>query len=211
MNIGLSQNPVISSANLKSQMQTSRGYFMESVLLAAIAALFWWFMVIPKQASVGEASANLSSLSAQESQIADAASALEQQVASLDANQNKLAELDEALPLNDNLPRMNLLLNSLVQSAGVTIETLNVSGQSASAIVAGDKAEIGNPYGDSKTLHTYFVAMAVSGSFDQIMALLVKLENSGRIVDITTLNVTGAGPGLLNLQLSANIYSLSPS
>ena len=210
MNISLTPNAAINSASLKSQIRSPRGYVLESVLLIVIAVLFWWFVVMPKQTSISTSATQLSDLSTQESKISGAAAALQKQITELASNSQNIDELDQALPLGDNLPKINLLMQSIVASSGVTIGSLNVSGASSNSVVAGNKALLANPYGPTRTLQTYFAAMSVSGSFDQIMSLLQKLENSGRIMDITSLSINGTGPGILALQLNVNIYSLVP-
>lgn len=209
MSANFTPNSGIISGGLKSQIKSPRGYMAQLVLLIIIGVLFWWFIVSPKQTVVSDVSSQLKVLQSQESKIADASALLQQRITDLDNNQQQIAKLDQALPLDDSTLRLNLLVNNLVQSSGVTIGSLNISGQSADTIVSGNKALLSNPFGPTRTVKAYSVAMSVNGSFDQVMALLNKLENSGRIMDITSLSVSGSSPGVLTLQLNLSVYYLS--
>jgi Tfp pilus assembly protein PilO len=209
MSISLTQNPGLNSGNLKSQIKSPRGYIVESVLLIIIGGLFWWFMVVPKQASVSDEAAKFNALSSQEEKISAASDTLQKLIADLDTNRQQIVQMDQALPLSDTVPRLHLLIDGIVQSSGVTVGSLNISGSNANDVIAGNKALLSNPFGSTRSLKTYFVAMSVNGSFDQIMALLQKLENSGRIMDITSLGLTASGSGVLTLQINLSVYSLS--
>ncbi len=212
MSANLLQN-VNFTANAKSSLKpkagSQRNSIMESVLMVAIIGLFWWFVVLPKKAEIATSQASLATLRGQESQMATTLKTLRQLVPQLNANQQQVQQLDEALPLDGNVIRLQLLVQSLAQSVGVSIDSITLSGQTDD-VVSGDKSLLDNPYGAQRTLHTLSGSVSVVGSFDQLEAFLEKIENSGRIIDIDSLNITSSTKGELSLQIGVNSYYLAP-
>jgi Tfp pilus assembly protein PilO len=117
--------------------------------------------------------------------------------------------LDQAIPLNSNTIRLQLLIQSLAQSVGVAVGDINVTGD-PSGVVAGDMALLANPYGVSRSVKTMSGTISVSGSFDQLQTFLKKLENSGRLIDVDSLAIDQGSSDGLNLKLTFKAYYLAP-
>ena len=209
MSINLTQNLGLAD-DFKSKIKGARGALLETCLLIAIGVLFWFFMVLPKQTAVFAAQKQLEDLNTEAGKISTTADLLRQRVSELDSDKDKISKLDQALPLSDTLPRLQMLVTQLAEQAAVTVGSLSISGQGGDNVVAGNKTLLANPYGATRSLKTYFIAMTVSGSYDQLMLFLHTLENSGRIMEISSMNISAANSSMLNLQINFSTYNLAP-
>lgn len=135
------------NVSLKKIPQATRNYVVEASLLVVMGVLFWWFLVIPKQAAVSQQKSQLASLQNQAGQISAAAGTFQELVQKLNQNQASVADLDQALPLEGRTPEVYLLLQNLAQSVGVSVGSLGISSQEAGAVTSGDKSLLKDPYG----------------------------------------------------------------
>jgi Tfp pilus assembly protein PilO len=206
MNVNLSSNLTAASG---FGPKAARNSIAQAGLLLVIIALFSFFVVMPKKAAVDSQQSQFQDLQAQESKMADTLNAVNQGITALDANKDNISHLDQAMPLKGQNTDLELLIQYLAASSGVTVGNLTISKQ-GDVPVAGDKTLLANPYGASRTLQTMSGTVYVIGTFDQLESFLKKLEDSGTIINVTAMSLTGGTNGALNLQLTVNSSYLAP-
>jgi len=91
----------------------------------------------------------------------------------------------------------------------VTVGNINIS-SSPGGMVAGNTAVLANPYAAKRSLQTINGTIYVIGSFNQLQALLEKLETSGRLIDVNTLAIDQGSAGNLDMSLTFKAYYLAP-
>lgn len=206
MDIGIQKNINI-GLNLKSSSPSSS--IAEAILLLIVCVLFFWFIILPKQSAVNQQKVQLDSLSAQEAEFKANLETLNNLVSQLNSDKQDVSRLDQAIPLNGKTIDLQLLIQSFAQSSGVSVGSINVSGNTT-APVSGDKALINNPYGVTRTLQKLNGSVVVVGTFAQLKAFLQQLEKSGRIMDISSLNIDPASQGNLNMKVVLSAYYFAP-
>lgn len=73
-------------------------------------------------------------------------------------------------------------------------------------ISAGNKELIKDPFGAKRSLQTTKVTMFVTGTIDQFRNFLILLETSGRLVDVSDLDIS-TGDGLVRYRVTLKAYS----
>jgi Tfp pilus assembly protein PilO len=190
--------------------KTSRNSLFEVGLLIVICALFGWFILLPKRAEVVQKQDNLNNIESQASSTAAQLATLQSLIGSLPSNAQNIADLDQALPLDGSTVRLQLLVQSLADSVGVTLGNISISGNSGGE-VSGDTALLSDPYGVARTVQTLDGTVYAIGSFDQLQEFLKKLENSGRLIDVDSMTIEqGSSPGNLNMALTFKAYYFAP-
>ncbi|MBI5530616.1 MAG: hypothetical protein HY918_03905 [Candidatus Doudnabacteria bacterium] len=195
--------------NVPPQIGRYKNSLVEAVLLLIVSVLFYWFIVSPKNADLAVKKDNLVKIQEQESKLADATQKFEAMVKDLQSHKKEITDLDQALPLEGDQLRMQILLESLANSINVTIGSINVSSQST-APWSGNKALLADPFAATRTLQTLSGTVFVTGSFDQLVAFLQKLENNGRVINVTAIGLDAGAENKLNLKLSFDAYFLAP-
>jgi Tfp pilus assembly protein PilO len=203
MDLDLKKN--ISGMDLPVIIKAHSHSLYEVVFLCIVIALFYWYILSPKKAEVSVQTTLLSQLQEQQKKWEDSRDQLKLLVQQLNNNKAQAIVLDEALPLNGKIINLHLLIEKLANDSGVTIGDISLTG-SGDAVVAGDKALLANPYGPKRTLQKLTGAVYVVGTYPQLQALLQKLENYGRIMDITALDIQSAKDSQLSLKLIMNSY-----
>jgi Tfp pilus assembly protein PilO len=197
------------SLNSDSQSKPYRNALVEVTLLVVICGLFYWFVILPKQNEIGIKNSQLTQVQAEETQVSGNLATLQNLVKNLKSDSQNISQLDQTIPLDGNVVRLQLLIQSLAGSAGVTVGNISISGQPNTA-VAGDTALLANPYGVSRTLRTLSGTVFVVGSFSQLQNFLQQIEASGRLMDVTNLTISQDSQGQLNMQVTLNAYYLAP-
>ncbi len=187
----------------------SRNSLFEVGLLVIICILFVWFILLPKKAEVDQKNADLAKVQDQENKIASQLTTLQSLINSLPSNSQNIVTLDQVMPLDGNAIRLQLLIQSLAGSVGVTVGSLNVS-PAPGGMITGNAALLANPYGVTRSLQTMNGSLYVIGSFGQLQALLKKLENSGRLIDVDTMEIGQGIIGNLTMTLTFKAYYLAP-
>ena len=195
--------------NVPPQIGRYKNSLVEAVLLLIVSVLFYWFIVSPKIADLATKKDNLQKIQQQESKLADATQKFEAMVKDLQTHKKEITDLDQAIPLEGDQLRMQILLESLANSINVTIGSINVSSQST-APWSGNKALLADPFAATRTLQTLSGTVFVTGSFDQLVAFLQKLENNGRVINVTAIGLDAGTENKLNLKLSFDAYFLAP-
>jgi len=187
------------------RMSPKRTSMFELVILLVIGGLFFWFIVQPKAANLAEQK-NLSESLAQESDgLSQQQAKIDSLIRQLAASSKDLSQLDESLPLHSRTTWVYLLVESVVESSGMTVGSLSVS-NTEEEFVAADSTLAGNPFSAGRKVKKISANLGVTGSFAQFQALLKKMESSSRIIDIKTLDVSPASDGLLDFRISFDTY-----
>ena len=181
-----------------------RTTFFELGILVVMGLLFFWFIIKPKTTNIAAQKLVSESLSAESDKLADQQAKIDSLIRQLEASSQDLSKLDEALPMNPRNTSVYLLVESLVQSSGMAESSLSVA--NTDEFVAANSALAGNPFSVTRIVKKVPVNLVVTGSFAQFQALLKKLENSSRIIDIKTLDISAAADGLLDFRISFDTY-----
>lgn len=201
--------PKLGSPSTSSQKNAPHYSLFEIVLLVVVTALFYWFIVQPKQASLKVLNEGLNKLQQEDKSLSADLDKMNSLIRSLKNNPDKIAKLNEALPLDGKTPDVYLLITELARSSGVTVGDINVSGRS-NDIVAGNQALIEHPFSAKRELQTLAVKVYVIGTYEQLKAFLQKLESNARVMDIVSLDMSATQNGLLALDLNLNTYFFGP-
>lgn len=189
-------------------VRNSRNSIFEIVVLVAAAVLLYWFVVLPKAAVLADKQSQLEKVKVSTALLQANIASLKKLSQELSSHTSDVAHLDQALPLNEIEVRTEVLMQKLVESSGVVISSLVINA-SGSAVVSGNQALLMNPYGPKRTLGSVPINMSVSGSLTQLLDLLNKLENYGRIMEINSMDISTAENGTLNLSLTLETYYYS--
>jgi len=185
--------------------KSPRTSLMEIILLVVVIVLFYWFIAKPKQAEVASLDSKYSEVKAEAESVKNQVEQLKGLVQQLKSHSKDIMLLDEALPLDGKITRLNLLMNSLAASSGVTLGDLSLSSR-GDYISAGNTAIINNPFAAKRSLQKTTVNLNLFGNFSQIQGFLRKLENNGRILNLTSVEIEGSQDDKLNLRLSLETY-----
>jgi len=207
MNVNL---PKSINLNFSPQVRSSRNSVLEAVLLLVICGLFYWFIIAPKMTAVAEQKNYLSQTQTEKDNISGTVSDLKKMVGQLSAHTKEISALDEAMPLDAKVLRLRLLLEDLGQSVGLSVGNVNVTGNT-DAPWAGDKAILENPYGVPRSVQRLSGTISAQGNYGQVVAFLNKIENSGRIININSVNIDSSADGNLNILLTLDASYLAPN
>ncbi len=191
-------------------IKASRNAITEIVLLLIVAGLFYWFLLSPKMAEVKLKQAEADKFTEQKQSIQQDVATLKKLSEDLKESGDDLVHLDQALPLEERQVRTQLLLDQLIRSSGLFVGDISVN-DPQETVVAGNKALLKNPFGVPRSLGMLTVNASVSGNFDQLLDLIKKLENYGRLMDISTLNLSAGSGGVLNMKLTFTMYYFGTS
>ena len=100
------------------------------------------------------------------------------------------------------------MLESFANQSGLAIGSINLSGN-LGAIVAGNTALLADPYSATRSLQTISGEAYVIGTFPQLMDFLKKVENSDRIMQVSSLEVSGDKNNGLALKINFEAYYFS--
>jgi Tfp pilus assembly protein PilO len=192
-----------------SQVKALRNTLFEVGLLLLICGLFYWFIILPKQAEINQKQSAYNEVSTQETGISGKVAALNSLLKTLHSNTEKTVQLDEAIPLSGDVIEPRLLIKKLADSANVTVGSIGISG-SPGAVAAGNTDLLSRPYDATRTLHTLTASVYVLGSFDQLQSFLQKIEQSGRLMNVSGVAIAQDSQGVLNMRLAMDMYYLAP-
>jgi len=190
-------------------IKASGSTLAEAVMLVIFVVLFFWFLILPKKAALGTLNDQLVKTQNDQKVFAESVSKLEGLIAKLHQDYKEVDRLDQALPLDGSSIRLQLLVQSLGQSAGVVLGDISVSA-GGGAVVSGDKALLANPYTSTRVIKKMIANVTAVGSYDQLKLFLEKIEQDARIMNITSLEISGYQSGQLSLQLSLEAYNYAP-
>lgn len=185
----------------------SRSAVMQIVLVLIVGGLFYWFLLLPKIADNKAKHDSLNSTQDQKASVdqdLQTLKTLDQQLADA-KSKSEITNLDEALPLSERAVRVEMLMEKLTQSSGAIVGSIAID-QSHDGVVAGNPAVISDPYSGQRTLGSVGVDLRVSGTMEQLIDLIKKLESYGRIMDISSLDISLNQGSVLDMKLSLTTY-----
>ncbi len=182
------QSPQISSLYHNKQLTSPVAVI---VLMVIIIALFSWFMLKPKLATVSAQHTTLKSLKDQFATVDGQKRELNRLIAQLADNKQEITLTDEALPLSGRTSKVHVLLDKLASDSGLVVSQITAE-DIEDIISAGNKAALKDPYGQNRKLYASSVTMSVSGTVDQFKLFLELLETNGRVLDVSQLEIIGA-------------------
>lgn len=181
-----------------------RHSWFEVGLLIVVIGLFYWFLILPKKTQINTLQAQYDQLNTQDQSIENTESKLSQAVSDMRSHPTEVAYLDEALPLDNRVTKLYIALQNITQNSGMTVGDINID--SPSGDVAGDKDTLANPYAVTRTLQKFTTALTVTGTFDQFQQLLKRIESSGRLLDVTGVNIQPSETDLFQFTISLQAY-----
>lgn len=194
---------------LPPQIKSSRNSLFEIVLLIVVCALFSWFIIMPKKAKVQAKKSELAKYAQEQSKMASNLQNFNRLVAELNSHEQEIKNLDDALPLEGKTTYLEILIQNLANSAGVAVGDIGLSGKN-DVIAAGNTELIKNPYGATRTLQKISGTVSVIGSFAQMRDFLKKIETSGRVMQISSVDIVAAQDNNLSLRIALDAYYLAP-
>ncbi len=207
MNVSLPKNI---NFNFSSQPKSFRNPMVEVFLLLAACGLFYWFIIMPKTVEIAKQNEVLAQVTAEKAKITETVEALKEMVKNLSVNEKEIANLDEAMPLEAKALRLRMLLESLSQSVGLLVNNVNVT-YGGDAPWAGSKEILAHPYSVPRSVQRLSGTVSVIGTYDQVVALIQKIEKSGRVININSVSMDSAEDGNLNIALALDAFYLGPN
>lgn len=205
MDIQLPKNihpPTVKS--LTSGMR-GRGPWIETSLLAIIILIAYFFIVAPKRTAVTAQQGQLDILQQKADDTSKKLETLKLMAQELQNHKSDVVNLDEALPLSGSTIELQMLLESMSQTAALTINDINVV-SGGDPVVAGNKVLLSDPYAVKRSLQKLQATVSVSGTFDNLLSFMQKIEGSGRILDVTSFDISPSKDSQLELRLYINAY-----
>ncbi len=162
---------------------------LQSVLLIIAGILLGWFVVSPKYAAVKTQRAELVKINGQKEVFEKEQIELNKLIEKLKNSDSQIKLLDEAVPLSTRPTKIAVMLESYARSSSLEVSSINISDIDKN-IVAGNKDLIAEPYKAQRGLATVKVTVSITGSTEQFKNFLQLLEDSGRLIDVNSLEVS---------------------
>lgn len=199
--------PLIKTAKvgLPPTPKTNRGYLLQIVLLAVVGGLGYFFLLSPKLSELDQFQKQNDQVSSQLNQVTQDSKTLQSLSDQLNQHKDELALLDEAMPLDEWQLRTQRLVEAILSKSGVIVANLSVTAN-PSAVVSGDLDLLKDKYAITRSAVPVSVDISLSGTFDQLYDAVKRLENYGRLMDISTISMGTGDLGLLNMRLSVTTY-----
>lgn len=170
-----------------------RGPLVVGAIAAALAALVFLALVVPKLSEVGQRRDELQEAEDRESALRAQLDQLEEAREQARAVRRRLAELKSQVPPTADLPGLIRLLQGSADQAAVDFLSVSPGAPTASA-------------GEFSFIPTQII---VAGGFFSVDDFLFRLETLPRAVKVISVNVTAGPQGLPQLQISmaAEVYT----
>ncbi len=195
------------SSGLKNpfKIKESGNPIFQAVLILIVLVLFSWFILKPWLSKTLDTRSQLKSAQQQLDALESDQRELNRLVNELRSSPDEIALVDEALPLNGRVSKVNVLLDNLVRTSGMTLSIL-ASEETKNIVSAADKAMLENPYQPGRVLHTVTVSAAISGTMEQLKNFLQLMETNGRVLDVSSLQIIGGEP-ITKFQITVKAYA----
>lgn len=167
---------------------------LQSVLLIIAGVLLWWFVVSPKYTAIQNQRAELAKINGQKEVFEQEQIELNKLIDKLKNSDSQVKLLDEAVPLSSRPTQIAVMIESYARSSSLEVSNINIS-DIDKGIVAGNKELLAEPYKPQRSLSTVKVAVGITGSTEQFKNFLQLLEDSGRLIDIESLEVSKSESG----------------
>jgi Tfp pilus assembly protein PilO len=183
----------------------ARHTLFEVILLLIIIGLFYWFIIIPKQSSLETLNNQYDKLNLEQGTLQENKDRLTKAIADMQSHPQEVAYMDEALPLDNRVTKLYIVLENLTQYSGMKAGDINIAFPNQNDM-AGNKAQLENPFVVSRSLQKLTTTLNVTGTFDQFQALLQKIEDSGRLINIKAINIVATKENLLDFNINLEAY-----
>jgi Tfp pilus assembly protein PilO len=191
---------------ISPQLKISKNYLAEIVLFLVLTGLLYWLVVKPKAADLGLKKDQLAQLEKDQEGLGQSINTMQLLIRDMKSQTQEVDKLDEALPLQSSTLRLNLLVKTLANSAGVIVRDVNFV-SSGNALAAGNMALLAQPFAVTRSLKSTQGSVTVTGSYNNLQAFLKKVEGNSRIMDIQDMEISGIDKDTLNLKLDLLTYS----
>ncbi len=208
MNFNLPKSSAKESAT-SVEVRSFKSTNIQILAVLIFIALFFWFMIKPKRAELAEKRAELAVLVKERGTIQAQTASLKGLIAKMGKFPAELAMLDEALPLDSRRTKVQILVQNLANESGVTVGDVAVTAKEEQ-VYGNDQKIITDPFYAKRTLKTLSCNVNAYGDFFQLKSFLQKIENSGRLMDITGMDMTPSGKGQLGLRINFKTYYFAP-
>lgn len=178
---------------------------IQIILMLIVLVLFSWFILLPKVKQYKEVKANIAASTNELSKIKKDQEDLNQLITKLRNSSDKVALIDEALPLNGRMSKAYVLFDNLVRSSGMSMASFNVS-ETLKPISAGDKKILENQFQEPRKLNTITMTASTTGTMDQLRNFLQQVETNGRVLDVQSIEIV-SGEDLAKFNLIVKAYS----
>ncbi len=179
---------------------------IEIVMVIIAAGLFFWYLLRPQMNTVSLARQKLAVVLEEASTMEEKRAQLDQLVKQMKAGEkDDLPKLDEALPLQPQVSRLYYVIEQYGQVSGLTVGSIGIN-TGVEAIVAGNRAMLENPFGVKRTVKKLTANVTLSGTFEQFQAFLKNIESHPRIIDISSLDISGTQGGIIDFKFSLTSY-----
>lgn len=185
------------------------GSIFEVVFLLIVIFLAYWYLVLPKSDEYTRYQDQLVSLQGRRKEIDTQKKVFDTLVQDLGQQTEAIAALDDMLPLDAKPSRLYLLMESLMQRAGLGSGVVGIEIDPQTP-VAGDKAVIDQPFDADRKVKTIAINVSGTGTIDQIDNFLHLLESSGRVLQVQSMDINQGRGDQLIFSLVINTYSYVP-
>lgn len=189
--------------------KSAQSVMFELVLLLVMIGLVFYYLLSPKLHELGDRKAQYSKLQAENKKIEEQVRIFDGLVDKMKSEPEKISVLDEALPLDPKFSRLYILIESIVQSSGLSTSGINIDAN-ASTVVSGDKKILKSKFGTDRKLITTQATVNAIGNLTQLENVLQQIESSGRLMDVNTLDITGGKSDQLLFKIGIKAYSFLP-
>lgn len=190
----------------------SQGNIVNIVLLLIVLVCFTWFLVLPLNQQLNASRDQLHQAQAASQSLSQTNQQLQQLVSQMQTSTDDINHLNEALPLDNRPTKVDILLDSLAKTSGLTLSAIEPDslGDKGDSIVAGNKALLKDPYSTVRVLHSMAFQVSLTGSIDQFINFLHLAETSSRLLDIDMVSARGDQNNLLSFHTHLKTYYYAP-
>jgi Tfp pilus assembly protein PilO len=206
--INLSTSTVTKSAMHGTPQEHKRSSLFEAIILLVVVVLFGWFLLKPKNQSLSEQKSQADILASQAASTAEAKADLEKLVSQMRSNTADVALLDEALPLQSRLSKVEVVLEQYIRDSGLQLSNISVD-IPETGVAAADSSLAKNQFEGKRKLQTTPFTVTASGTMQQLRAFLLLLENGGRIIDVAGVEVASQTDSL-TFRIKVKSYAYAP-
>jgi len=180
-----------------------RGPIIAGAIVAVIAVLAVFFLVLPKMSEVSETREEIAAAEAQETALRAQLASLKEAQANAPQVKAEIAKLANEVPPTADLPALIRLLTAAADGSAVDFFT-----------VAPGNPQL-DPTGAFSTIQT---AISVTGGYFALDQFLFRLETLPRAAKVTSVSITPGGAALpgstvnsLSMQLGVEFYTTDTS
>jgi Tfp pilus assembly protein PilO len=195
--------------NLKSLGATK---ILGAVVMVLIVALGWWLVVGPKTAALSDVRVQIAGTRDQNDGLQLQLISLQRQAEHLDEVRGTARALATKFPPTADQPGLFREITAAAEAAGIGPEGLTSLAPTPPVEGGGDAASGIQLEDPSEGLAKQTMAIAVTGSYDQMQELLENLEQMPRSFLITTVALSGGGEGgEFTTTISGDMFVMAPA